>query len=76
MTLWLALLVKTSILLAGACIAALGARRASASVRHAILAAGLVGALVLPAALAIVPTWECPPSPRRRWRGRAGTARP
>src|SRR5690349_7514445 len=60
MTLWLALLVKTSILLAGASAAALCARRASASVRHAILAAGLVGALVLPAPLAIVPTWEVP----------------
>ena len=60
----LGLSVKGTILLAATALAAILARRARASVRHALWAAGLTGLLVVPVLAVGLPRWEVVSLPR------------
>ncbi len=53
--------VRSSIVLAPALLAAAMLRRQSAAVRHWILAAAVVGALLAPALQLLLPSWSLPP---------------
>src|SRR5215475_11660828 len=53
-------IVKASLILAVAALAAASLRRASASARHLVWMLGLVSALAVPALSAVTPRWELP----------------
>lgn len=57
--------IKASVLAVVALAASACARRQSAAVRHALLAAGVISALALPALFVVSPGWDMPAAPMR-----------
>jgi TonB family protein len=63
MTLLLGSAIKVSILLCAGLICLLVMRRASAALRHWVLAVAVIGALITPFLTPVVPTWRLPVEP-------------
>jgi TonB family protein len=70
------LALRVSVILLAALAACVACRRHSAALRHTVLAAGVVAALLVPPLTAVMPSWDVLPSPATAWQSPAADGEP